>query len=69
MKITTGRQRILRMPELVEKVGLKTSTIYAAINQNDFPSPVRLFPNGRAIGWLESEIDTWILQRKEKFND
>ena len=69
MKITTGRQRILRMPELVEKVGLKTSTIYAAINKNDFPSPVRLFPNGRAIGWLESEIDTWILQRKEKFND
>ena len=69
MKITTGRQRILRMPELIEKVGVKASTIYAAINQESFPGPIRLFPNGRAIGWLESDVDAWILNRKEKIND
>jgi len=29
-----------------------------------FPKPFQLVPGGRAVGWLEQQIDQWILERK-----
>ena len=52
--------RTLRMSELPEKVGYKTSTIYGLVAQGKFPKPFKLTPDGRAAGWLESTIDDWI---------
>jgi len=55
--------RTLRMSELPEKVGYKTSTIYGLIAQGKFPKPFKLTPGGRAAGWLESTIDNWICEQ------
>ena len=52
--------RTLRMTDLPEKVGYKSSTIYALVAQSKFPKPFKLAPGGRAAGWLESTIDDWI---------
>jgi prophage regulatory protein len=49
---------ILRRREVEARTGLSRSTIYLRCSQNSFPSPIRL--GGRAVGWLESEIDTWL---------
>ena len=52
--------RTLRMSDLPEKVGYKSSTIYGLVAQGKFPKPFKLTPGGRAAGWLESTIDDWI---------
>lgn len=52
---------ILRRPTVEGKTGLKRSTMYLRIAQGTFPKPVSL--GGRAVGWLESEIDGWIEAR------
>jgi prophage regulatory protein len=54
---------ILRLPEVKRCTGLSRSTIYFRIAQGAFPKPVSL--GGRAVGWLEAEIQEWLEQRIE----
>jgi prophage regulatory protein len=49
---------ILRLPAVISRVGLSRSSIYARMNQGTFPQPVQLGP--RAIGFVESEISSWL---------
>jgi prophage regulatory protein len=51
----------LRLPQVKIRVGLSRSSIYMAISEGKFPRPVRL--GTRAVGWLESEIEAWVLQQ------
>ena len=53
--------QILRLPEVSRQTGLPRSSIYALIAKNEFPSPVKL--SQRSVGWVESEITTWIEDR------
>ncbi len=64
MKEQGSSLRIIRMRELVSKVGYARSTIYALIKEGRFPKPFKLVPNGRANGWLEETINEWIDHRK-----
>ena len=50
--------RILRLPAVKELTGLSRSTIYARIAQGRFPGQVAL--GDHAVGWRESEIESWI---------
>jgi prophage regulatory protein len=50
--------RILRLSAVKAKTGQPTSTIYAAMASGTFPRPIPL--GERAVGWLESEIDSGI---------
>ncbi|MHA7881569.1 MAG: AlpA family transcriptional regulator [Saccharospirillum sp.] len=50
--------RILRIKDVMSRTGLARSTIYKHIDLGTFPKPVSL--GGRAVGWVESEIDGWI---------
>jgi prophage regulatory protein len=50
--------RVLRLPEVEKRTGLKHASIYAAIAAGEFPAPI---PIGlRAVAWVESEIDDWL---------
>ena len=53
--------RILRIPEVLERVGLSRSTVWRLAQADQFPKPVKL--GGRAVGWIEEEIDAWIASR------
>ena len=55
---------ILRLPTVKARTGLSRSTIYLRMSQGSFPKPIAL--GGRAIGWLENEIDEWIVERIEQ---
>jgi prophage regulatory protein len=50
--------KILRLSAVRAKTGQATSTIYAAMASGKFPRPIPL--GERTVGWLESEIDSWI---------
>ena len=52
---------ILRLPTVKSRTGLSRSSIYLRISQGVFPEQISL--GGRAVGWLESEIDDWLKQQ------
>ena len=56
--------RILRMKDLPSKVGFQPSTIYELIAKKRFPKPFKLQPGGKAAGWLEADIDHWLMEQK-----
>jgi prophage regulatory protein len=54
--------QILRLPQVKNQTGLSRSSIYQRIAENKFPRQIDL-GGGRAVGWLESDIQNWIRQR------
>jgi prophage regulatory protein len=59
LRAATGVDEIIRKPELARYVGLRHSVIADMITKGKFPRPMRLNPDGRAVGWLSSEIAAW----------
>lgn len=61
---------IIRRKQLETKIGLSRSAIYDRINPNSanydptFPKPVAI--GARAVGWIESECDSWLAARVEQ---
>ncbi|GAA3716974.1 AlpA family transcriptional regulator [Oceanisphaera sediminis] len=58
--------RFLRLKDVIDKTGLSRSTIYRQIAEGCFPKGIPL--GGKATGWLESEIEDWMLERLAKRN-
>ena len=54
-------KRVLRLPEVIGKVGLSRASIYRLQEAGEFPSSIRLGRN--SVGWVETEIDGWIADR------
>jgi len=57
------KQRLIRLSEVMQRVGLSNSHIYALQAKGQFPKPIKLIQGGRASGYIESEIDTYIEDR------
>lgn len=55
---------ILRLPAVKARTGLSRSTIYLRVSQREFPKAISLGP--RAVGWIESEIESWLQARIEQ---
>jgi prophage regulatory protein len=55
------RLSILRRREVEARTGLSRSTIYLRVATHSFPSPINL--GGRAVGWVEEEIEAWLQQQ------
>jgi prophage regulatory protein len=51
-----GLQRFLRLPAVLAATGWSRSTLYAKIDAGKFPAPVKLDPDGRAVGWPENDV-------------
>ena len=56
--------RIIRLKEVIASTGLSRSTIYKYISEGSFPKSLDL--GGRSVGWLESEIQDWIMVKVEE---
>jgi prophage regulatory protein len=50
-----------RLPVVEDKTGLSRSSIYLRMSKGLFPQSISL-GGGRAVGWLESDIDEWLEQ-------
>ncbi len=55
-------QRIIRLPQVIDRVGLARPTIYRYIRAGLFPKQIKI---GRQSGWIESEIESWINERMQ----
>lgn len=55
---------ILRLPVVKARTGLSRSSIYLRISEGKFPAPISL-GGGRAVGWLEAEINEWLTKQIE----
>ena len=55
--------RLIRLKEVIACTGLARSTIYKYIAEGAFPKSVSL--GDRAVAWVESEVQEWILERIE----
>ena len=53
--------RILRLPQVLERVSLSRSTLYKMIARGEFPRAVQL--GQRSTGWLHEEVDAWLDSR------
>ena len=64
--------RIMRLKEVINMTGLARSTIYKYVGDGIFPVPISLapggidMPNARGVGWIQSEVENWILARIEE---
>lgn len=53
--------RLLRLPEVLKRIGWSRSQLYKQIERGRFPRPARL--SERTVAWLEADIDQWIEER------
>ena len=56
--------QIYRIKNVIKVTGLSRSTIYRLMEQGKFPKPIKL--SQRIIGFLEEDIDQWILERYQE---
>ncbi len=54
--------RILRLPQVVERVGVRRATIYNMVREGRFPPARKLGPN--AVGWASEDIEEWVRSRE-----
>ncbi|TKE94516.1 AlpA family transcriptional regulator [Vibrio kanaloae] len=50
--------RFLKLKEVMQKTALSRSAIYRRMNEDQFPQSISL--GGRAVAWVESEVDAWM---------
>ncbi|MEL7293137.1 MAG: AlpA family phage regulatory protein [Cyanobacteria bacterium J06555_13] len=53
--------RLIRLPEVLNRVGLSRSQIYNMCDNGTFPRALLLGP--RAIAWNEEEIHDWMMAK------
>jgi prophage regulatory protein len=56
---------IIRHAQLCTKLKVSSAKLFDMCAKGIFPKPFTLVPGGRAVGWLEQDVDSWILQRKQ----
>lgn len=59
MSITN--QRLIRLPEVLQRVGVSRSTLYCWIKRGQFPRQIALGANSSA--WIEADVNAWIAAR------
>lgn len=59
-----GGDRMLRLNEVSQRVGLGRSSIYEFVKKKRFPAPVKL--SSHCTRWRESDIAAWISTQSQK---
>jgi prophage regulatory protein len=69
-QLNENQLRILRIFHLTKKIGLGRSAIYDRLDPQSprhdptFPQPINL--GGRAVGFVEAEVDAWLASQINK---
>ena len=58
---STNMEKLLRLPQVLNTVGISKSTLYQLVARGDFPKPIKI--GQRTSAWPESAIRQWIEQR------
>lgn len=57
---------IYRLKTVISIIGLSRSFVYSSIKSGGFPPPVKI--GRRAVGWLKSDIDQWLITISQQKN-
>ena len=52
------KSRLIRLPEVMSRVGLRRSAIYYRMNEGTFPRSRSL--GAKCAVWVEAEIEEWV---------
>jgi prophage regulatory protein len=67
-EIETKRQtetvQVIRHNQVCQKLGISSAKLFDMVAKGQFLKPFTLIPGGRAVGFLERDVDQWILDRK-----
>lgn len=58
------QRSLLRLPTVIERVGLCRSSLYRRVAEGTFPPPIKL--GARAVAWDSCAIDAWIEARASR---
>jgi prophage regulatory protein len=58
MEATPRKSTMLRLPHVEARLRVSRSTIYELVARGLLARPIKL--TGRAVGWLESDVDAYI---------
>jgi prophage regulatory protein len=58
--------RIVRNAQVRTKLDVSEAKLFDMIAKGLFLKPFQIVPGGRAVGWLESDVDQWILEQKRR---
>jgi prophage regulatory protein len=55
------QRSLLRLPQVIARVGLRRSSLYRRVAEGTFPAPIKL--GARAVAWDSLSVDEWINSR------
>jgi len=58
MRNDIAGKTLIRVPEVLRRVGFSRTTMYELIKEGRFPDKITI--SSRAVAFVESEIDAWI---------
>lgn len=61
--------KIIRHAEVTQKLGVSPASLFDMIAKGRFPKPFSIIPGGRSVGWLEADVDAWIMARNESVQE
>lgn len=59
--VPIARLQVLRLPQVCQVTGLCRSMVYQLEAERRFPSRIKL--GLRAVGWIEEEVQAWLISR------
>ena len=70
----TPQKRLIRLPEVLSRMGFGRTSIYRKMEDGSFPRSVKLDGppkdpeafDSRAVAWIEDEVEQWIDYRIEE---
>lgn len=59
-----GHIQIVRHTHVCQKLQISSAKLFDLVARGIFPKPFLIVPGGRAVGWIERDVDSWVLERK-----
>ena len=59
-------ERLLRLPEVLERVPFRKITLYRLMREGSFPKNIQLGSN--MVAWVASDIDKWVSRKIKEAN-
>jgi prophage regulatory protein len=71
MSSTAQLDCLIKLPTVINQVGISRSQIYNLISLNRFPAPLKIGGSAEGIGsrssrWSQNQIQSWIRQQVEQ---
>ena len=57
--------QVVRHAQVCSKLQISSAKLFDMVAKGQFPKPFTLIPGGRAVGWVETDVDDWIKSRKQ----